>query len=180
MSRKVQLVLLCEDSQHEVFARRFLVKMGWPTRSLRVEKSPGGRGSAEQFVRKQFPRELKAHRLRPVEQSLVVMIDGDADGPHQRMVRLKDECRAQNVEPPRDNERVAVFVPTWNIEAWIAYLDGEEVDEAKKNYPKLPRPSNCKKQVATLAEMCKKQTLRQPAPASLLTACTEYQERLKR
>lgn len=45
MSRRVQLVLLCEDNQHEAFARRFLNAMGWETRAMRVEKAPGGRGA---------------------------------------------------------------------------------------------------------------------------------------
>ena len=44
MSRSVQLVLLCEDSQHETFVRRFLDRAGWSTR-LRW-KAPKGQGSA--------------------------------------------------------------------------------------------------------------------------------------
>ena len=179
MSRNVQLVLLCEDSQHEVFARRFLTKMGWSRRSIRVEKSPSGRGSAEQFVRERFPRELKEHRRRPVEQALVVVIDGDAGGFDQRMQTLNDSCTAQQVEPRRNNERVAVFVPTWNIETWLAYLDGDEVDEKKKNYPRLDRERECQKHVATLAEMCQRQSLRQPVAPSLESACTEYHQRLR-
>jgi len=57
-SRRVQIVLLCEDSQHEAFVRRFLVGMGWETRGMRVEKSPSAGGSAEQWVRIRFPKEL--------------------------------------------------------------------------------------------------------------------------
>jgi len=38
--RRVMIVLLCEDSQHESFVRRFLKTMGWDTRQLRVEKAP--------------------------------------------------------------------------------------------------------------------------------------------
>jgi hypothetical protein len=49
--RRVKIVLLCEDSQHEAFARRFLGGMGWNTREIRVEKSPSAGGSAEQWVR---------------------------------------------------------------------------------------------------------------------------------
>jgi hypothetical protein len=43
VSRQVQLVLLCEDRQHEAFVRRFLKAMGWETRAMRVERTPGGR-----------------------------------------------------------------------------------------------------------------------------------------
>ncbi len=59
--RRVKIVLLCEDSQHEAFARRFLKGMGWNTRELRVEKSPSASGSAEQWVREEFPNELRIY-----------------------------------------------------------------------------------------------------------------------
>ena len=64
MSRNARIVLLCEDTQHETFGRRFLKKMGWSNHQVRVLKAPGGRGSAEQFVRKRFPEELEEHRRR--------------------------------------------------------------------------------------------------------------------
>ena len=38
--RRVKIVLLCEDSQHEAFVRRFLNRMSWNTGEIRVEKSP--------------------------------------------------------------------------------------------------------------------------------------------
>jgi len=63
-SRRVKIVLLCEDSQQEAFTRRFLAGMGWNTRELRVEKSPSAKGSAEQWVREKFPSEIKVYRQR--------------------------------------------------------------------------------------------------------------------
>lgn len=66
MTRNVQVVLLCEDRQQEVFARRFLKKTGWNTRELRVEKAPHGRGAGEQYVRDRFPTELADFRRRAV------------------------------------------------------------------------------------------------------------------
>jgi len=62
MSRTVQWVVLCEDRQHETFARRFLKIAGLSARRLRAEIAPRGRGSAEQFVRERFPKELSAYR----------------------------------------------------------------------------------------------------------------------
>ena len=38
--RRVGTVLLCEDSQHEAFVRRFLKKRRLVTGHLRVEKCP--------------------------------------------------------------------------------------------------------------------------------------------
>ena len=178
MSRRVQLVLLCEDKQHEVFARRFLNEMGWETRAMRVEKVPGGRGAGEQFVRKRFPLELKAHRSRPVSQALVVLIDGDAEGTAARLQQLSQACREVNVAERTDHDRVAVFVPTWNIETWLAYLNGQEVTEENPDYPRLSRERDCQRHVEVLARMCRDGELREPAPASLETACREYNTRL--
>lgn len=178
VSRRVQLVLLCEDPQHEAFLRRFLSAMGWEMRSMRVERAPGSRGSAEQFVRKQFPKELKAHRSRPVSQALVTMIDGDRHGVAARLEQVDDACRASDIKVRGPRERVAVFVPTWNIETWFAYLDGATVDETMRDYPRLPRQRGCRQHVDVLIQMCRAGALREPFPPSLDRACDEYRTRL--
>ncbi len=64
MGRRVQVVILCEDRQHVAFALRFLRQMGKSYRVLRVEVSPHGRGSGEQFVKAQYPKELAYYRSR--------------------------------------------------------------------------------------------------------------------
>ena len=176
MKRNVQIVLLCEDTQHETFARRFLKETGWSTRRLRVEKAPGGRGSAEQFVRVRFPKELAAYRRQQgaVAQALIVILDGDKKGAQRRQADLDEVCRANQVDVRRQGERVLVLVPTWNIETWIAYLDGHTVDEAERDYPRLSRPRECQPRVETLAAMCQDRILRAPAPPSLESACAEY------
>jgi hypothetical protein len=176
----VQLVILCEDSQHEAFLRRFLKKMGWSTRRLRVEKSPRGRGSAEQFVRERYPVELAAHRANQSHgsQALIVMQDGDRLGVHERSQHLEAVCRANSVPPRSATEHVAVFVPTWQIETWFEYLDGRTVDESAPAGPRLARPRDCQAHVDALVSMCDRHQLREPAPPSLQAACDEYDARL--
>jgi len=178
LKRQAQLVLLCEDNQHEAFARRFLEKMGWSMRAIRIEKAPGGRGAGEQFVRERYPVELKAHRSRPVSQILMVMIDGDAEGTAARLRQLSQACRDASVAERAQDERVAIFVPTWNIETWLAYLDGEPVAEEQAGYRRLLRERDCKRHVEVLAQMCQDGELREPAPPSLRAACDEYRTRL--
>lgn len=178
MSRRVQLVLLCEDNQHEAFARRFLNAIGWETRAMRVEKAPGGRGAGEQFVRERFPLELKAHRSRPVSQALVILIDGDHHGVASRLHQLDQACRDAGVAGRADEERVAIIIPTWNIETWLAYLDGEQVGEDRSGYPRLSRERDCQRHVEALVRMCRAGELRDPAPPSLKAACGEYRRRL--
>ena len=181
MSRRVQLVLLCEDRQHETFARRFLEKAGWPTRRLRVEIAPPGRGSAERFVRRRFPTELKAYRSNRhrVAEGLIVMLDGDNKGVKGRLDELIEACQSGGITPRQQDERVAVFIPTWRIETWLAYLSGSDVYESKSDYPRLDRPRDCQAHVNELYQMCQHGALRQPSPPSLNAACEEYQTRLR-
>ncbi|MFO1429574.1 MAG: hypothetical protein U1F76_05450 [Candidatus Competibacteraceae bacterium] len=180
MSRKVQLVLLCEDHQHATFARRFLEKAGWSARRLRIELGPPGRGSAEQFVRERFPKELRAYRANRhrVAEALIVMVDGDNKGVGARIAELDGACQAAGLETRKPDERVAIFVPTWCIETWLAYLNGSNVDESKEDYPRLGRPGECREHVNQLHEMCRGSGLRQPSPPSLDAACEEYRSRL--
>lgn len=180
MKRQAQLILLCEDTQQEAFLRRFFTSMGWNGRRLRVNRSPLGKGSAAQFVREEFPKELDAYRKNRnrVGCELVAMLDGDASGVNARLTELDEACSQSSV-PLRDKaDRVAVLVPTWNIEAWLAYLSGNTVDESTKNYPRLQRPRDCRLHVDSLVGMCREGRLREPSPSSLQSACQEYRTRI--
>ena len=182
MRRQVQLVLLCEDQQQEAFLRRFFTSIGWKGRQLRVNRSPLGKGSAEQFVREQFPKEIKAYRRNRnrVACELVVMLDGDVSGVDARLTALDKACNQASVAPRDNADRVAVFVPTWNIETWLAYLNGETVDETRKDYLRLKRERDCRPHVDSLVRMCREGRLREPAPSSLRSACQEYRTRIAR
>lgn len=76
MSQSVQVVILCEDVQHEAFARRFLESSGLDYGRIRVNKSPKGRGSGEQYVRETYHKELEYFRARKhrVNQTLIVLL----------------------------------------------------------------------------------------------------------
>ena len=175
MSRNVRIVLLCEDAQHVTFAKKLLQALGWRLRDFRIERSPSGRGSAEQFVRERFPIELRGLRSKRGEKAyLVVMIDGDDKGVAGRRASLNAACAARQIPPPSDDDQVLVGVPTWNIETWLAYLDGEVVDESKRDYPRLDRPRDCGPHVQALAGMCGRNTLRPPSPPSLEDTCIQY------
>ena len=102
------------------------------------------------------------------------MVDGDAGGPAKLFAALDEACKERGISARKENEPASVFVPTWNIETWFAYLDGDEVDETRKNYPRLDRQRECGKHAALLARMCRDGALREPAPASLASACTEF------
>jgi hypothetical protein len=177
--RRAQIVLLCEDSQHEAFVRRLLSRAGWDRRKIRVEKAPAARGSGEQFVRERFPAELEAIRRGHVERALVVMIDGDRRGRAGRLAQLDEACQAAGIGPRTAADRVVVAVPTWCIETWLAYLDGEAVDEERQGYPRLARERDCQRHVDELGKMCDAGRLRAPAPESLEASCVEFTSRLQ-
>ena len=180
MSWNVNVVILCKDRQQEAFARRFLAQAGRGLRVQRVEVSPKGRGSGEQFVRARFAKELAYYRSRQhrVEQALIVMIDADLHTLAERIKQVEDAAVEGGQDVRKAGERVAVFVPARNIETWIAYLDGQTVNEDDP-YPRLHRERDCQSHVNTLFHMCQRGELRQPAPSSLKAACIEYQDRLQ-
>lgn len=144
-----------------------------------VVKSPAGRGSSEQFVQSRlFREELEACRRRKnASCKLAVMIDGDNQGVERRLRALDAACRKASVPVRQASDGVAIFVPTWNIETWLAYLDGENVQENHSTYRRLDRPRKCQRHVNALKEMCDHQRLRKPSPPSLAAACHEYKQR---
>ena len=180
MSRNVNVIILCEDRQHEALARRFLAIAGQGYRVQRVERSPKGRGSGEQFVRAQFAKELAYYRARQhrVGQALVVMIDADRRTISQRIGQVDDAAVEGGQERRRAGERVAIFVPARNVETWLAYLAGQTVNE-EDVYPRLTAERDCQRHVERPYEMCQQGALRQPAPPSLEAGCTEYRSRLQ-
>jgi len=178
-SRRVKITLLCEDSQHEAFVRRFLKGMSWNTREIRVEKSPAATGSAEQWVRETFPRELEIYRNRrhKAATGLIAVIDADTLDVQKRINEFKDECDSQKILFRTDNDAVALVVPKRNIESWIHFLNGQHVNEGDI-YPKLRKESECKSAVDTLIRACKTTGLPQDTTPSLRMACEEYRSRI--
>ena len=169
--KPAQVIVLCKDKQQQVFVRRFMKsKTNHP---IRVISPPPGGGSGEQFVREQYPRQLRALRAATVNAVMIVMIDGDAAGMAGRLRQLDESCRLSRITPRTEADRVVLLVPERNIETWLAYLSGTTVEE-ETNYPKLAKPSHCKEHIRALADMCDDRQLRQPAPRSLVAACGEY------
>ena len=177
--RRVQIVILCEDRQQEVFARYFLKKRGF-TGLFRANICPEGSECGSDYVRKQYPVEVKAYRQNKnrVAIGLVVLIDADTGTLAARLNWLAsalDKDKQKNREP---NEAIAIFVPKRNIETWIHYLQGETVNE-EDAYAKFEKnEAACKTAVENLADRCYSQSLPEDAPPSLQAACGELQRLL--
>ena len=173
----VRVVLLCEDRQTDSFVRRFLSLRSFASRDIDTRPLTE-KGSAEQLVRKRYPKELKAIRVRR-NAFLIVIIDADACSTDARRAQLDEECERQGIPKRMPHDPVIIMVPRRNIETWLEYLRGEEIDETTA-YRKLRRESDCAPLARELYRMCyQEQKLAEPAPPSLLEACQEYQK-LKR
>lgn len=169
------LTILCEDSQHEAFARRVLEKLGLARRAFRVSKCPRGAQSAEQWVRDKYCEEVRALRskIKYSKVHLVVIIDAEKWKLNERKKSLDDALCDGGTSVRRDKEPIAIFVPARRIETWLAYLGGGQVDESTE-FPKLRRERDCGPAAGALADMCRMGELRHPAPMSLADACEEY------
>lgn len=174
--RGVQLVILCEDLQQAVFARHYFMQLGFQNHEIRINKSPTGKGAGEQYVREQFPGEVRTYRSKSTYLSicLVVVIDADTDTVKQRLSKLDLTLADDGQENRQPQEKIAVFIPKRNIETWIHYLMGEMVDE-QTDYQKLPKEGDCKSYVEKLAHNICPAGLPADAPSSLQTACDELQ-----
>jgi len=173
-----QIVILCEDTQQESFIRRFLKKAhGIQSSLLRISKNPSGKGSGEQFVRNNYPNQLKALRQRQhrANTTLIVAIDADTSDTTQIRETLNTACSAAGIEPDTAKEHVAFVIPKRNIETWITWLNSEKVDEATA-YPKLPNESGCQPAIEKLHNLCAQNTTPPDCPESLASACIEYRK----
>ena len=177
--RRVQIVILCEDRQQEVFARYFLKKRGFTGR-FKANICPAGSQSGEQYVRTHYPEEVKAYRQNRnrVAIGLVVLIDADTGTLEARLNELASVLNKDKQENRGSNEAIAIFVPKRNIETWIHYLQGETVNE-EDAYAKFEKnEAACKTAVEDLADRCYSQSLPEDAPRSLQAACGELQRLL--
>lgn len=173
MAEYTQVVVLCEDRQQEVFARTFLTECGIRPQRIRIKNNLRGAGSGKHFVIDSLPDEVTQLRRIQNQQNiaLVVILDADVNTVAQTFDELERELTMKNLSPRETNENIGFFIPRRNIETWIYYLMGEEVNESD-TYRHLSNESGCKTDVRRLARN-RKISLSVGAPPSLITACDE-------
>ncbi len=121
------MIILCEDLQQRTFLTRTLAKLGFEPKRFRRIALPAGKGSGEQYVREQFPVEVKAFRSRAarMQLGLVVMMDADAQSVQSHYLQLDAMLQSSLLPIRAANERIAILIPKWNIETWIHFLFGD-------------------------------------------------------
>jgi len=179
--RASQVIILCEDKQHEVFVTRFLKKTcGYAIRDFRVPPYPakGSGGSGEQFVRERYPKEIKAYRQRSSKSKtvLIVVIDADATSVPDRVAQLNKSCDDQEVGHREDGELIVHVIPKRNIGTWMAWLDRQAVNE-EDDYPRYKfskRESDMASHINDLVSICSENQLPNDTPDSLRKTCRDF------
>lgn len=177
-SRSARIIVICEDTQHAVFVRRFLILSKLKGHAIRVRKCPPGGQDAKQWIRQVLPGELKAFRNYnaknpPGRRVLCIMADADNLTVNERIDGLSAGCDPK----PDPSENVCFIIPRWAVETWIKYLRPEEFDESARiqRREKYRDARDCWAQVDVLKTMCDSGSLRSPAPPSLDDACQQFQ-----
>lgn len=194
MNKRVNVVILCEDQQHFSFAYAFLRKWGIEGRNIKPVIAPPGEGAGEQYVRENFPNELRAFRSKSHDpnQRLIVIIDADAGTVNDKIAGLKKACREHKGEKgnstPVDfrnsDEKVGVFVPKWKIETWVDYIvnrnsvdENEQYSRSKKEKYSYDKNNEA---IKLFAKDCQRNHFPPDAsrPNSLQRACEEFETRI--
>lgn len=127
------MIVLVEDQRHEMLVRRYLGERGVGQHEVRTVQFPAGKGSAEQWIRTQFAKEVSAYRHRRhgrrANTALIVMVDADNLTVEQRKTQLDHALEEAEVPLLGPNEAVARLIPKRNVETWILCLHGREVEE---------------------------------------------------
>ena len=131
MPKPSLVVILVEDERHEMLVRRYLRRLQMEAHQMTFLRSPSGAGSAEQWVRTRFAKEVRAYRSRHARaaSALIVMIDADAHSVDERIDQLDQSLTEDGAPVVRARERVVRLIPKRNVETWILCLNGESVDE---------------------------------------------------
>ena len=132
--RGVRFMVLSEDRTLERFVRECLHALGVQTHEIRFLSSPASRGSAKQWIDREYPAQVQAHRRRSFENiALVVATDADEQTVKERVQRLADVLQEADREARASQEQIAIWAPKWHIETWLLSLNGHVVDE-ETNY----------------------------------------------
>jgi hypothetical protein len=173
--KKDKIIVICEGSSDASFIRRFLKKRGYAPRDIDVCPYPSGEGCGEQFVRKNYPEQLRELR-RWKNRGLIVMLDADTATISLRKQQLEEACRASNVSARTKSDPVLFVIPVRNSETWYKYLIGESFSELETKAQKKSNNHELAKAAAErLHDFCyREQKIPVPAPASLQETCEEW------
>ena len=140
MSNLARVIVLAEDEQHQQFICHYLYRLPadaaggrrYEHHDIRRVIAPGGRGSAEQWVRRQYPAEVKEFRRRSrrLRLALIVVIDADTGQVDHRDRQLRQALQDAGLDVREADESIVHLIPRRNIETWILCLSGKQMDRS--------------------------------------------------
>lgn len=117
--------MLVEDQRQQQFMYRFLMEASVNPRQVSFEVSPAGHGSAEQWVRENFAREVGKCRARNARATtgMFVVLDADNESVERRLEVLDNALICAGTKPIFvEQDPIARLIPKRNIETWILFL----------------------------------------------------------
>jgi len=130
LPRKLRCELLCEDLAQEQFFRPILESLFG-----RVRVAPRRPNGGFTFVLAQVPKAATyVHRHRQEAVGLLIAIDGDESGLRGRMDKIRKILEENGLDLRALEKRVAVCVPTRNIETWELWLQGRRDLDERTDY----------------------------------------------
>lgn len=182
-NRIATTIVLAEDETHQNFVRRYLQRLwgrDFNDHKIRWSKPQKGRGSGEQHVRTEYPKEVKACRSLGTRVSalLIVIVDADKRTADERRRQLTDSLSAAGIPPRDDADSFVVLIPKRHVETWIRALMQETVDEdtdyTKSSYSS-PTPEEIKSATETLYAWTRPNAQLGPtSPPSLTASIPEW------
>jgi hypothetical protein len=127
MSKPSHIFALVEDQRQMQFLYRFLRCEGIQLHEVTIDLSPAGQGSAEQWVRENYAKQVGKCRARNAGRraatSMFVLLDADRRPVKARLDELDDALEVDHqhrFDPASDS--IARLIPKWSIETWILFL----------------------------------------------------------
>ena len=171
MSRRVRLIVECEDALHRSFATRFLRGVGIPEGKDPEINIRNGKAGVLDHVAAQ----VRAVRETHAAAHLIVLVDGDNWKEERTLDEVNRRLAASNLVPLAPSDRVLLVVVGRRMDTWVRHLRGETVDEIDNPGHKLADDSVGRGAASVLAEHCRnRRPLDDPLP-SLATVCGDWQ-----
>ncbi|MRG90795.1 hypothetical protein [Polyangium spumosum] len=125
-SQRFRLHVLCEDELHMNFVLRLADRYRIGEKYLFIDAPPKGIDDAKEYVLKEYVNIVDRWRSARHDENvgLLVVIDGDKEGVLRRRSELTRRLKSANRPPVAASDPVAILVPTYSIETWIAWLCG--------------------------------------------------------
>ncbi len=136
-SRFSRLRVLCEDQRTQIFVQNLATRYGIGARHIRFDISPKSTEDASKYVLDNFVeaiRQWRAARHGHEMVAMLVVIDGDKHGPLHRRNELLKRLHDSGADPIAKDDPLAIIVPTWHIETWIAWLCGRRPLDEQTRY----------------------------------------------